>query len=532
MQFALCVAYFAVLFFLSMYGLHRSHLVITCLLQRKRLRELDQGLPKLTTLDLATGDGLPHVTVQLPLFNEATVAARLLDHVAQLDYPHDRLEIQVLDDSTDETESIARAYIAKVREAQPDLDITYRHRTDRHGYKAGALDAGLKVAKGELIAVFDADFLPQPDFLASVVPHFIADPKVGMVQARWGHLNRDHSLLTRVQALMLDGHHLVENRARFAAGWLFNFSGTGGIWRKVAIETSGGWQHDTITEDLDLSYRAQLAGWKFVYRKNVVTPAELPEDVSAFRAQQFRWAKGTVQCSRKLMKRIMTADLTVSQRIEAFFHMTPHFAYPLMVFLSLLLLPAVILMPATNPRMMLLIDLPLCIGTTGSLAAFYAMAEVAQGRKRMDAMRQLPALLALGAGLAPHLTKAVIEGLSSMAGEFVRTPKKGIRAQRYRASADLPLVEIGLCLFSLASVIASMETGHWFAAPFAMLFTFGYGYVATLVASEQFAGRKAHEADTAAGRESDSVDANLGPANSVMPESYSGAATAGEEMAA
>jgi cellulose synthase/poly-beta-1,6-N-acetylglucosamine synthase-like glycosyltransferase len=520
MQLALCIAYFAVLFFLSMYGLHRSHLVITCLLQRKKLKELDAGLPALTTAELALGGSLPHVTIQLPLFNEATVAERLLDHVTRMEYPRDRLEIQVLDDSTDETESIARAYIARLRDAQPDLDVTYRHRTDRSGYKAGALDAGLKVAKGELIAVFDADFLPQPDFLAAVVPDFLADPKVGMVQARWGHLNRSHSLLTRVQALMLDGHHLVENRARYASGWLFNFSGTGGIWRKRAIETSGGWQHDTITEDLDLSYRAQLYGWKFVYRKNVVTPAELPEDVSAFRAQQFRWAKGTVQCSRKLMKRIMTAELTLAQRVEAFFHMTPHFAYPLMVFLSLLLLPALILMPATNPRMMLLIDLPLCVGTTGSLAAFYAMAEVAQGRTRRDALRQLPALLALGAGLAPHLTKAVIEGLTSMAGEFVRTPKKGIKAQRYRTRADLPIVEIALCLFSAASVVAAVETGHWFAAPFAMLFTFGYGYVAALVASEQLAGRRATaEGELAALRES------------VPPESF-GAVASSEELAA
>jgi cellulose synthase/poly-beta-1,6-N-acetylglucosamine synthase-like glycosyltransferase len=492
MQLALCVAYFAVLFFLSMYGLHRSHLVLTCLKHRRKLQELDEGTPPISADELASpGGALPRVTVQLPLFNEATVAARLLDHVARIDYPRDRLEIQVLDDSTDETESIVRAHIAKLKSADPALDITYHHRVDRSGYKAGALDAGLKVAKGELIAVFDADFLPQPEFLAQVVPDFLADPKVGMVQARWGHLNREHSLLTRVQALMLDGHHLVENRARYAAGWLFNFSGTGGIWRKVAIETSGGWQHDTITEDLDLSYRAQLAGWKFVYRKNVVTPAELPEDVSAFRAQQFRWAKGTVQCSRKLMKRILTADLTVMQRIDAFFHMTPHFAYPLMVFLSLLLLPALILMPATNPKMMLLIDLPLCIGTTGSLAAFYAMAELAQGRNKRDAFRQLPALLALGAGLAPHLTRAVVDGLSSMAGEFVRTPKKGIKAQRYWARADLPLIEIGLCLFSAGSVVASVETGHWFAAPFAMLFTFGYGYVATLVATEQMAGRRA-----------------------------------------
>jgi cellulose synthase/poly-beta-1,6-N-acetylglucosamine synthase-like glycosyltransferase len=488
MQLALCAAYFTVLFFLAMYGLHRSHLVLTCIRHRARLKDLRNGL---APLEESHEGPLLHVTVQLPLFNEATVTARLLDHVAAIRYPREYLEIQVLDDSTDETESLARAHIAKLRLAQPDLDIVYMHRTERAGYKAGALDAGLKVAKGALIAVFDADFLPQPDFLLAVVPHFLADPKVGMVQARWGHLNRTHSLLTRTQALMLDGHHLVENRARSAAGWLFNFSGTGGIWRKVAIESSGGWQHDTITEDLDLSYRAQLAGWKFVYRENIVTPAELPEDVSAFRAQQFRWAKGTVQCARKLMKRILTAPLTLSQRVEAFFHLTPHFAYPLMVFLSVLLLPALVLMPATNTRTMLLIDLPLCLGTTGSLAAFYSMAERAQGRRRWDALRQLPALLALGAGLAPHLSRAVFEGLGSMAGEFVRTPKRGIKRQRYHARADLPLVEIGLCLFSCGSTVASLETGHWFATPFAMLFTFGYGYVATLVASEQFARRKA-----------------------------------------
>jgi hypothetical protein len=305
-------------------------------------------------------------------------------------------------------------------------------------------------------------------------------------------MNRDVSWLTRVQALMLDGHHLVENRARSAAGWLFNFSGTGGMWRKEAIEQSGGWQHDTLTEDLDLSYRAQMAGWGFVYRENVVSPAELPEDVSAFRAQQFRWAKGTVQTARKLMKRVMTSDLTLSQRIEAFFHMTPHFAYPLMVVLSVLLLPALVLMPATNTGTMLLVDLPLCIGTTGSLLAFYAMAEAAQGRSRLDAVKTLPALLALGAGLAPHLSKAVFEGLRSMSGEFVRTPKHGeLHSHRYRARADIPTIEILLTLVSFASVVASLETGHWFATPFAMLFTIGYGYVAMLVASEQFARRKA-----------------------------------------
>ncbi len=496
MHLVLCTAYFAVLLVLAMYGLHRSHLVITVLRHRRAARALEKGIPALPAAGIGERDDLPYVTIQLPLYNEATVAVRLLEHVAAIEWPRSRLEIQVLDDSTDETRALVRGVIERYREH--GLDVTYIHRVDRTGYKAGALDNGLKVAKGDLVAIFDADFLPQPDFLRSVVPHFMADPRVGMVQARWGHLNRDYSLLTRTQALMLDGHHLVENRARAAAGWLFNFSGTGGMWRKEAIGSAGGWQHDTLTEDLDLSYRAQMAGWRFVYRENIVTPAELPEDISAFRAQQYRWAKGTVQTARKLLGRVLRAPLTPMQRIEAFFHLTPHFAYPLMVFLSVLLLPALVLMPAAaDPRTMLMIDLPLVIGTTGSLAGFYAMAEAAQGRSRLGAFKQLPALLALGAGLAPHLSKAVWEGLRSMAGEFVRTPKKGTTQGRYRAAADLPMTEILLCLISGASTVASVETGHWFASPFALLFTFGYGYVAFFVATEQLARARAAKASVA-----------------------------------
>jgi cellulose synthase/poly-beta-1,6-N-acetylglucosamine synthase-like glycosyltransferase len=496
MHFALCAAYFTVLFVLAMYGLHRSHLVLTVLRHRGALKALKEGVPALASGTVEGRDDLPWVTIQLPLYNEATVAGRLLDHVAAIEWPRSRLEVQVLDDSTDETRALVRAKVESLREG--GLDVVYIHRVDRTGYKAGALENGLHVAKGDLVAIFDADFLPQTDFLRAVVPHFMADPKVGMVQARWGHLNRAHSMLTRTQALMLDGHHLVENRARMAAGWLFNFSGTGGMWRKEAIASAGGWQHDTLTEDLDLSYRAQLAGWRFVYRENVVTPAELPEDISAFRAQQFRWAKGTVQTARKLLGRVLRSKLTPMQRVEAMFHMTPHFAYPLMVLLSVLLLPALVLMPATDTKAMLLIDLPLVIGTTGSLAAFYAMAEAAQGRRRLDALKQLPVLLALGAGLAPHLTKAVWEGLHSMAGEFVRTPKKGTTEGRYRAAADLPMIEIALGLISAASTVAAIETGHWFAAPFAMLFTFGYGYVAFFVAFEQLGRRKAQLAREAA----------------------------------
>ncbi len=472
---ALCLLYFAVLLGLSAFGLHRLHMVLLVRRNRDRIASAQRTEP------LAEHD-LPKVTIQLPLFNESTVAIRLLQAVAKADYPADRLEIQVLDDSTDETAALTRREVERL--AATGLDVVYLHRTNRVGYKAGALAAGLDVAKGDLIAVFDADFLPQPDFVRAIVPHF-QDPKVGMVQTRWGHLNRDVSILTKVQALMLDGHHLVENRARFGAGLLFNFSGTGGMWRKAAIRSAGGWQHDTLTEDLDLSYRAQLAGWKFIYREDVVSPSELPEDISALRAQQYRWGKGTVQTARKLLRRVLSADLTPAQKIEAVFHMTPHFAYPLLVLLSILILPALVLMPATSVRTMVLVDLPLCMATTGSLAAFYMLAESAQGRKPTGALKRLPMLIAIGTGLAPHLSMAVWEGLRSMAGEFVRTPKQGNNRNRYKAAIQLPYPEALLAMWSAASVAASISTGHYFATPFAVLFTLGYAYVTVVLTREQ-----------------------------------------------
>lgn len=479
MNIVLCVPYFTVLALLSAYGLHRLHLVLLCRRHRDTITRLVESAP---TLEGVGDADLPHVTIQLPLFNESTVAPRLLEAVAKMDYPADKLEIQVLDDSTDETRSLVHAHVERLRTR--GIDAVYIHRTDRSGYKAGALDHGLKVAKGELVAIFDADFIPQSEFVRQVAGHF-SDPKVAMVQTRWGHLNRETSMLTKIQALMLDGHHLVENRARYGAGFLFNFSGTGGMWRKEAIADAGGWQHDTLTEDLDLSYRAQLRGWKFVYRPDVVTPSELPEEVSAVRAQQYRWAKGTVQTARKLMKTVLRADLTVGQRIEAFFHLTPHFAYPLLVLLSVLLLPALAFIPAASNTTMLLIDLPLLTATTGSLAAFYMEAERAQGRSRVAALKRLPMLIALGTGLAPHLTRAVYDGLTHMAGEFVRTPKQGTNSSRYKARADLPLAEVVLAVISFGAAVVSLHTGHWFATPFAMLFTIGYGYVGLLVATEQ-----------------------------------------------
>jgi hypothetical protein len=487
---ALCVLYFGVVAVLSAYGLHRMYLVLLC---RKHRAGLDRAVVDArraaADAERRAPSELPFVTVQLPIFNESTVANRLLDAVAKFQYPRDRWEIQVLDDSTDETQAIAHAHVERLRAL--GLDASYLHRVDRVGYKAGALENGLASAKGSLVAMFDADFVPQADFLQSVVHHF-DDPAVAMVQTRWGHINREVSLLTRSQALQLDGHHLVENRARFAGGYFFNFSGTGGVWRREAIVDAGGWEHDTLTEDLDLSYRAQLRGWKFVYREDVVTPSELPEEVSAVRAQQYRWAKGTVQTARKLLGRVLRSDQPLSHKIEAFFHVTPHFAYPLIVLMSVLLLPSLLFLPAGNGSAvnLFLVDLPLLLATTGSLAAFSVEAMRAQGRRRTDALLHLPLMIAMGTGLAPHMSRAVFDGLRNMAGEFVRTPKQGTNKHRYRIATELPFTEAALFLVSLTSVAASVAFGHWFAIPFAMLFAFGYGYVTVLVTREQVRGRR------------------------------------------
>ncbi|MDP3275105.1 MAG: glycosyltransferase [Deltaproteobacteria bacterium] len=495
MTYLIAVPYVCILMSLAVYGLHRSHLVFLLRKYRNRMPVSPPALP----ID-APVESLPHVTVQLPLFNEPDVVERLLEVVARLEYPREKLEIQVLDDSTDDTRELARAKVEEL--ARRGLDAVYIHRHDRTGFKAGALDYGQRMAKGELIAVFDADFLPQPDFLRTVVPHF-DDEKIGCVQARWGHMNREHSLLTRIESLMLDGHHMVENGARYGSGRFFNFSGTGGMWRRTAIEAAGGWQHDTLTEDLDLSYRAQLAGYRFVYRVDHVTPAELPEEMEAFRAQQFRWAKGTVQTARKLLGRVWARkDLSLHVRTEAIFHMTPHFAYPLMMFLSVFLLPMLIVMPASDPRSLLLVDIPLMVGSTGSVVAFYVMANVSQGRSALNALVNLPPLMALGCGMSPYLTKAVFQGMGGPTGEFIRTPKKGDKSasgQRYHARTAIPWVELMLAAQNFIAIFVAIQTQHFLAAPFALMFGMGYLWVGASVLRERlFVAQKAHTARNAA----------------------------------
>ena len=350
-----------ILSLLAIYSVHRSVLVYLYMKHRNRAPARSSA-----------SHPLPPVTVQLPIFNEMYVADRLIDAVCKLDYPRELLEIQVLDDSIDETRQIAEAAVC--RHVAEGINIRYLHRDDRRGFKAGALQAGLKIARGQLIAVFDADFVPSPDFLRRTIPVF-ADPAVGMVQARWGHLNPDYSLLTRIQSIFLDGHFVLEHGSRYRAGLFFNFNGTAGVWRRAAIDSAGGWQHDTLTEDLDLSYRAQLVGWRFVFLQDLESLAELPVEMNAFKAQQRRWAKGSVQTCRKLLPRLLRSTLPLRVKTEAFFHLSAYFNYLLMLTLSLLLFPAVYIRYRLDSYGLLVIDVPLFCAATLSVANFYGLSQ-------------------------------------------------------------------------------------------------------------------------------------------------------------
>src|SRR5687768_2649846 len=341
--------YFFVLVILAVYGWHRYYLVYLYMKNKDR-HPVPAGL-----------DALPVITVQLPIYNEMYVADRLIDSVCELDYPRELLEIQVLDDSTDETRIVAERAVQ--RNAAQGIDISYIHRTDRTGYKAGALEAGLRAAKGEFIAIFDADFIPRPDFLTRTIQYF-TNPRIAMVQTRWGHVNEEYSLLTKIQAILLDAHFVLEHGSRNRDGCFFNFNGTAGIWRRTAISDAGGWQHDTLTEDLDLSYRAQLRGWKFIFLPDLVAPAEVPVEMNSFKSQQHRWAKGSIQTCMKLLPQILLSDQPLKVKAEAFFHLTANFNYLLMALLSVLMFPAMYVRYNMGWTEMLLIDIPLFVAAT------------------------------------------------------------------------------------------------------------------------------------------------------------------------
>ena len=466
-------AYLTVLGLLAVYGFHRSQLVFLFYRTLRNMPRPARVLPD---------EELPFVTVQLPLFNERYVVERLVEAVAQFDYPRDRFEVQVLDDSTDDTTEIARRKVNEV--ADRGLAITLIHRTDRTGYKAGALENGLETARGELVAVFDADFTPPPNILRETV-HFFSDEKVGMVQARWGHINRSYSLLTRIQSLMLDGHFVIEHGARQRSGRFFNFNGTAGIWRARAIHEAGGWEHDTLTEDMDLSYRAQLKGWRFLYAPEVVAPAEIPVEMASFKSQQHRWAKGSIQVCRKMLPTILRADVPFKVKAEAFFHLTANFAYLLMIFLALLLLPNLLVRDQHGWREVILIDLPLFMGTTFSIGTFYVVAHKHLYGNTWRGIAKVPLLMSLGIGLSINNAKAVLEGLFGHETEFVRTAKHGVadrctswRELKYRAKKGfVPIIELLFAAYFVATIAIAVMHGHWVSLPFLSLFLFGYVYV-------------------------------------------------------
>ncbi len=465
------LGHFGLLFVLCIYGVHR--LVLTW-----------QALctPPASTAILGP-ECLPTVTVQLPVFNERFVVERLIDAVAALDYPADRLQIQVLDDSTDDTVGLAAARVAWHRARGCWID--HLHRIDRTGYKAGALAAAMPLAKGEFIAIFDADFVPSPNLLREAIGPF-GDSKVGMVQTRWAHLNRHYSTLTEVQAIMLDAHFVIDQPARYQTGAFFNFNGTAGLWRTQAIADAGGWQWDTITEDLDLSYRAQLHGWRFVYLQQVACPSELPVEMNAFKSQQHRWAKGAIQVMKKTLPLVWRAPLPLRHKLEATLHLSSNLAYLLMLIHgAVFLLPSIVVRQETGWLDTLRwVDLPLLVLATGSHLLFFLVGQ----RRLFGSLEQrwvyVPALLATAVGLGLNNGRAVLEALLGRESAFIRTPKLGEHAMRNHGLAARPrsyaqrlpgyeLFEVALALLFGCYTVWAVTLGQWTLAPFLLLFVWG-----------------------------------------------------------
>ena len=473
---ALLIPYFIVLILLAAYGAHRYVLVYLYYKHKKnRTTEPANRFPE-----------LPRVTIQLPIFNEQFVIERLLEAISKLDYPLDRLDVQVLDDSTDETVAVARGLVEHY--AARGFPVTYHHRSNREGYKAGALAEGMKSAKGEFVAIFDADFVPPPDFLMKTI-HHLHDSKIGMVQTRWTHINRHYSFLTEVEAILLDGHFVLEHSGRARSGVFFNFNGTAGVWRRTTIEEAGGWQHDTLTEDTDLSYRAQLKGWKFIYLQDVECPAELPVEMTAFKTQQARWAKGLIQTGKKVLPRVMKSDQPFHVKLEAWFHLTANLSYPLMCVLSVLLLPAMIIRFYQGWFQMLYIDIPLFLASTFSISSFYLVSQKELfPRTWPRVFLYLPCLMALGIGLTVTNTRAVLEALVGKKTAFARTPKyrveskkDKVRAKNYRKRLGwVPWLELLIGTYFAATVYYAVDNENYLTVPFLVLFVVGYWYTGLL----------------------------------------------------
>lgn len=495
----LVTLYLLTLGILTVYGMHRY---LQVYLYYRHYKKQPNPANRFTDL--------PKVTVQLPMFNEQYVAARIIEATCEIDYPREKLQIQVLDDSTDESADIARDACDRMRRL--GHNVQYVHRTNRQGYKAGALANGLATATGEFVLIFDADFVPNREILRNSIDHF-TDPNVGCVQTRWDHINRQQSLLTRCQAIFLDGHFMIEHTARNRSGRFINFNGTAGIWRKKAIEDSGGWQHDTLTEDVDLSYRAQLRGWKFVFLPELLAPAELPPEIASFKQQQHRWTKGQVQTAVKLLPSILSAPVNLRVKSEAFFHLTSTAVYLPAVILSLILFPTWYLAPdlftvdtqGLSGTVIALAIASFCGLLTASAGTFYMLSQKAVGRSSLATLGMVPFLMALGMGISLINTVAVLEGLFGRRDtEFVRTPKYGTaggtawkkRAGAFRKKIGLlPFIEIAFGLYMLGCIITAIYLkSAWGTLPFLVIFAFGYLYVGILSLHARYIAVRASKA--------------------------------------
>jgi cellulose synthase/poly-beta-1,6-N-acetylglucosamine synthase-like glycosyltransferase len=483
----LAAVHYAALSGLCLYGLHRLWLI--------RCLYLDKGVEASTPPSFAPPETFPAVTVQLPLYNERFVAKRLLNAAASLDWPTARFEIQVLDDSDDDTCLLVDERVAWWQ--KQGIAITVVRRSSRDGYKAGALAHGLLTARGEFVAVFDADFIPPPDFLHNTIPWF-RDHGVGMVQTRWGFCNADHSWFTGIQALLLGPHFSIEHRVRYRQGLFFNFNGTAGVWRRRAIDSAGGWRSDTVTEDLDLSYRAQLAGWRFVYREECRVPSELPVTMSALRGQQQRWAKGSIQTARKILPVLLRKRLPMAVKFEAMAHLLANIYWLLGMIAMLTLYPAVTWRVGIGLHHVLRIDLPLFLLSSVAIMGYFLIYSIRSGSKKLGHLFLLPALTI---GLAPSISLSVLKGVFRQGGEFKRTPKFGVRGrERVPGMAflyhqkNLPYIIINgvLFLYCLLPVIFAWQRETWFAVPLFLLFPFGFALVLAKDIGESVLSRPAN----------------------------------------
>lgn len=431
-------------------------------------------------------ENYPVVTLQLPIYNEMYVIERLIKTVCEMDYPIDKLEIQVLDDSTDETVEIVSNIVKEYK--LRGFDIHHIHRTDRTGYKAGALKEGLKVAKGEFVGIFDADFIPRKNFLKVVLP-FFNDPKIGMVQTRWEHLNRSYSLVTQIQALALDGHFVLEQQVRNKAGYFINFNGTSGVWRKECIFDAGNWEADTLTEDLDLSYRAQLKGWKFKYLTDFTTPSEVPSEINSLKSQQFRWTKGAIETARKMLFRVWGAKLPFKTKIMCTFHLTNNIVFPFILIACLLNMPIVLIKNTGHYDTYFMFMSVFVLAFIASFL-FYLYSQKDVYEDWRSRILLFPVFMAGSMGFAINNTKAVFEALINKKSEFVRTPKYGIEGDKdkwqdkkyvHKKFVKFSVIlELIIALYSLACVVVSAVTLQISAIPFQLMYTFGFGLVAYL----------------------------------------------------